>query len=852
MGFGFSKIFGRHAPQALIPRFAVGQGMTKAVYYVQYDPYQNRALRGNWNVKVGGSSYDVLPRDWPNFATGSVFANATGGKEPPLGDKYGNQYDGIKMDRDGRIYPVCSKAGVTALSFLCPGWTELNGANSWIIDFGVPMPTPTAVRFGTITAISGTNGQKFQATWTQTGGNPEIIFSWSALLALDHDKTGIPFPTIYPEVGTTQAALPANQQPFIAPLEVSRLSPAVSIMRHLDTSHINGQQHRNDTFTAFARYMPGDRCTNYKGSKGILSTTEKVQMMNELGCGLWFQSGLRDDDTLVTEDVTYIANNLTNPFVVLEKSNETWNSAFQQFQDLMIEGVRLGYGDISSTTDSTTNGPINDADNAPSRAIPLDYNVIFDLSQDSIDNVKSRTLSCAVPDRNYVVLGMSQGTSVFQAIGAKNAGDLAPLNWANNIAFSAGECAYVRINQTNYALKIAKIDVPATDINRIPYTNATYWDDATAANAPWVLKFNADQTSNAGQRYHMEVSRKLWQSGADAFKAVGKRRPINILNLQTGGTPPTDQFYDRVNFGTGYKLLDAVAFGAYLGNTGNDPLYNSSGTPTASGGGSKMNAVGFNAQCSWPWDLNGKRAMYDAVTNGKSGRDGADEAVKVALENYYSAILNVGIKGVTDAIINFRNNVVQAWYDNFHPELNKKIGITFYEYQLQGIFESGWPDENGNYSDATAYEVNPQNDRSNKRPGGYTCAVDPVTHEVTTYRCIQDKPAGLAKFPPDNPDYWVKIDNCTSGQRRIEKFFNDLWVHPKLGDVHQKMFDTLANQTDSFVIMGFCTANAVPTTIGAGLSTFTIRPQGNRTDIASWQRFVTDRDRMIAKGGFKP
>ena len=829
MSFGYSKIFGRHSPQALIPRFAIGQGGSKAVYGRPYDPYQNRALRGQWNVNVGNTTYDILPRDW-TYQSGSVMGNATGAAET---DRYNNTYPGIKMDRDGRIYPLCSLTGITSLTWNCPGWHELNGARSWIIDFGVPMPTPKShTNFDLL--YEPLDSQRFRVNWTSDETKyPQIEFGWPALSGLT--STGIPMPTIYPEVGTTKAALPANQQPFVAPLEISRLGAATTIMRTLDLSHVNGQQHRQDTLTAFARYMPGDRCTGYKGSKGILSTTEKVAMMNDVGCGYWYQSGQRDDDTLFAQDVAHIASNLSNPFVVLEKSNEPWNNGFQQFQDDMVDGIRAGYGGIPITTDSNGN-PTSGAETAPSLAsdpaYSLQYPVIFDARQPSIKSGTGFTLTCAVPDRNYVVLGMTPGTSVFQAIGAKNTGDPTPFNWSSSTAYTTGQCAYIKFNQTTYYLKVAIVDVPGD--GTVNYTNTAYWADATPANSPWVIAFNADQTSTAGQRYHMEQSRKLWQAGADAFRAVGKRRPLNILNLQLGGTPPTDQFYDRVNFGTGYKLLDAVAFGVYLGFTGNDP----------GNGGNRINAVSFTSRASAPWDRANRVAMYDLVTNGRSGTDGANEAVTLALQNYYTLLLNVGVPEVVESMVNFLNDTVQYWYDHNHLDLGKKIGLAIYEYNLQGIFTSGWPCHSGAYSNTKSYGTDPS------VAANYITATDPSTGQKTLYRCIRPIAAGdnINQF---DTSYWEKIPN-SNGRLRLEDFFIRLWEHPMLAEVHRLMFDTLSNQVDSFVIMGFCTANQVPQKIGDGLSTFTIRPKGDRVDVPSWQRFVTDRDRMIAKGGFKP
>jgi len=689
-----------------VPNMAIGMNMPGINDFTSGDSMYNIARRVAVVISrtVGGVTGNKTLNDIGaplSSSTNQINLSLDG--LPATDSITGVTYGTLKADYSGRLYPVTSLTGFGSVQISMPVYLETarsingDGTHKFVLDLGFDLDSFSILRNITVLKDS-TNPNLWHITVPATGGSSNWLqFLWSKV------PSGGMLVNIYPDDGV----LNANQ--VLTSEEAARYSNACSYLRYLNVRSINNDKVRGDTVTSIAYRNPGEIFKRAWGSSTVFDAEDCARASNEAGVGAWYQVSHRDSLSCVVDQAQKLASLINSNVNFVEYSNETWNSAFGQFTDMIVEGVRRGYHDpnISYSAD----------------AVPLSNPICVGLTSNMFNQVGrvggivgGTGTTCNVPQGSNLYVNISGlGFYIFQAQQNMFVGDDVPINYkgAPSINLTAGDC--VVSGDVLYV-------VLQNNSGGIPVTNTSYFAVATPQNSKWTLTCGTNNSLMAKARYHATKSIETWNAFDDAFLAVGKPRPKRVTNIQQGSA--ILNLTQMLVWDDFYKFYEASAHAPYLGG---------GFAGMAQYGTNLDNKTAANTTYTGPWNLNDRAALYDTTTFPV-----AQDAIDFCKNKFFDpSVLEIVVNNYITQVSSHRDNVTN-WYSANHPELNKQGEVWCYEQAWVGIF-TGWPDQNI-WKNTTSYTAG-----SYAQSGG------------STYKALVDN----SNVPVSDTGTWQPITNAT-------------------------------------------------------------------------------------------
>jgi len=738
-------------------------------YYTHVGFTYDDGKRCAWRLEDGSPSGSfVCPLDfpyvWPTGTTNKPTGWNTSLDGSPLSDlaESGPTRNTIKMDLDGTIdmTTLPTSPTTTALILTLPNYVAPERiSETYQVQFSTPVPGAVMSGSGFV-AGSWVKEDSAGKLWRFKLSGLDNI---SIKIRVPNNSTAVPSLTIrrprivpHPTLGTTKV----YPEPIGYPPEVARLKTVGRMIRTLDLGRYNFRSINGDTLTDL-RYRDVEPNDYLFGSQAadagqpIITLAEQVAIANEAGVGLWAIFSHRDSQTLCLQHAQTLKA-LNGPLVV-EYSNEVWNTGFIQNTETIFEGLRRGFAKVQLSA------------SAQGETMLLPYR--HPTSASSMDHLAGDKVITILP---------SYGTCVFRArtAVAKNT----PFPSANNpnAAYATNATTIAKYPQATVYIAIR--DIPAN--SNIALTNTFYWrptTDADATVAPWDLYLTSNDAVTAREHWRAYMTNFI-QGACDAARAaVGKAPVIRVINVQvnvtsvrndaTGVNAASNTEPARMlEFDTLWRHNPWVLQSVYL--LGDQFPTSPSQQPWVYSNSFTSGAASLTAA--------DKQLLY---TNSASSdltqvNALADKMLSDDLITYMRNTLNARrisfATTSTYSLQTFLNKQRKDWNDanpgDQVPPLAARVGE--YEVGIEGgISNKGWPEEASQWSASASYTA------------GYAQSnfVKIGSPNYILYRCKGTPTVGLS--PASDPSNWeaisqvVDFDGVT--RPRICALLNAIYHHPK-------------------------------------------------------------------------
>jgi len=601
MGFNFSfreylHRLGRKKANSARPIMGLGHNPSIMYNYQPYDPFWDRMLYSDLRASLPGKALAVV-RGRNNVvlnptASSAGDVNTTADGADVLDDN-GVARGAVKMDHDGRIYPVSASLTITQFTYVLGGWLDAASIPTgyMLLDLHGAGAISSLIGMSIVRTIGGgkyvldVNVNSFSAR------------QFSVLLST-MDSGGI-LPTLTPcnndatgsdSTGYTAAGRISN------PAWAARFSAAGNFLRALNWTPCNFDKVRGDgpLTIGLRSVISRDRITS--SAAGMLTLSQLVQVCNEAQIGLHYNVSSRTDPSLYPYIATEFAK-LNHKIAILEWSNETWNNKFPQGGDLTVQACRLGYDLPPSLAETGPSDPLvvprsnlycsntftTEAQTLV--AVPngdLYIGNVSGLGWVILKATQLNAIGTAIPQQfsastayttGKMVIGSSGSSVVFCAQNATTGGAL-PLLYSSIGSYNTGSIIVSKVDFQTY------IRTSGSGNGGDPQTNLAQWRLATGADSNWLsatptapngslwtLVANGSQTFEAHCRFKTTQT-KLLQSYVDpAFTAAGKTPPVYSINVQqTSGLASLNlTAQQHLYWDGGWSLYSMVQMAPYQG-----------------------------------------------------------------------------------------------------------------------------------------------------------------------------------------------------------------------------------------------------------------------------------------------
>lgn len=410
-----------------------------------------RDLYARARISAGFTNRQILPRD------GFLLASDAGGYCLTSADGAG---DTVRADRDGRLYAT-NGVGATFYSIRLDHHDIANR-----LSFTFTM-APGVI------ATNGGEGFSNYVYDSVTGQGSFTLLpndgSLRRIIAIE--CSSIPSGGVRP---TFTAVGDANPSRAYTDEAAANFVSSKGFTRWMTPLGINNARVAGWTPTTLGLRSAGKV---WSGWQDGVTTAMVVGAVTQIGGHLWFNQAHLDDDSRMMEDAVYVRDHLpADRKVIIELGNENpWNGFNGQSPEIMLEGLRRGYGVVSLTSPTT-----------PTAAV-----------EETIINCDSGQSGTQWVD---------PGAGVTQH------------------AFNAGDKIYANLYGYGMTVWQARSNQPSGSV--LPPPTAV-----GVQNAGWTVLYTNVQAVLAGQRWLMTNTKRMRQIWDTAFAVTGRARAIPAIGF---------------------------------------------------------------------------------------------------------------------------------------------------------------------------------------------------------------------------------------------------------------------------------------------------------------------------------